>query len=209
MKGDTMNTSKFLSRERRISKAEHGGILERWAYGRALLAFKGARKQLPHGLASDLIREATAAGLALSQREIRYRVACAEAYPTRAEVGTAVQTFGTWAALRDAGFPVIEDTEDALVLDLDPDPDPTWSQEPLADDLFPDQVLVDRQHVSLADVPLGAFLAYADTCAAVTARFAQRDATRRKRLGELIAAAQGDLRVTYGQAIAAMQQRAA
>ncbi|MGH3921854.1 MAG: hypothetical protein ACRDTT_03080 [Pseudonocardiaceae bacterium] len=103
-----MKTTQYLKLERRIAVGERGGILDRWRYGRALLDAKAGRRQLPHGMVADLIKAAERAGLTLSEREIRRRVQCAEAYDSEAKVGHAVADFGTWRDLAEAGFPPVE-----------------------------------------------------------------------------------------------------
>lgn len=50
--------SEYLKLERQIVVNERGGLLHRWRYGRALLKAKEGRKQLPHGLAAQLVAEA-------------------------------------------------------------------------------------------------------------------------------------------------------
>lgn len=104
-----MKTSPYLNLEKRIAADEHGGILHRWRYGRQLLEAKAGRKQLPHGLIGDLIKAAEKRGFKISEREIRYRLQCAETYRTEAEVGTACADFPTWSDLREAGFPPVQD----------------------------------------------------------------------------------------------------
>ena len=107
-----MKTTPYLKLERQIFADERGGILHRWRYGRQLMAAKVGRKQLPHGMTADLIKAAEKAGFKLSEREIRRRLQCAEAYDTEAKVGQALADFGTWSALAEAGFPPVEDDVD-------------------------------------------------------------------------------------------------
>lgn len=90
-----MKTSPYLKLERRIASDERGGILQRWRFGRQLLDAKTGRKQLPHGLIDAVIKAAERAGLKLSEREIQYRLKCAEAYETEAEVRTACADLGS------------------------------------------------------------------------------------------------------------------
>jgi hypothetical protein len=101
----------YLRLETQIAADERGGIIHRWRYGRELLEAKAGRQQLPHGMLGDLVKAAEKAGLKLSEREIRYRLRCAEVYATEQEVGTASADFGSWTALREAGFPPVESTE--------------------------------------------------------------------------------------------------
>lgn len=103
--------SPLLALEQRIAADERGGILHRWQYGRELLKAKVGRKQLPHGMLGDLVAAAERAGIKVSEREIRRRVALAEAYDSEAKVGQALADFGTWSALAEAGFPAVRSTE--------------------------------------------------------------------------------------------------
>jgi hypothetical protein len=84
----------FLRIEVRIAAAEGDGVRARWESGRELVA-RRVGKQLPKGLL-DQLAEATGT----SARELRYRMAFAERYPTEDEVGTAVQTSKSWTELR-------------------------------------------------------------------------------------------------------------
>lgn len=124
-----MKTSPYLKLERRIASDERGGILQRWRFGRQLLDAKTGRKQLPHGLIDAVIKAAERAGLKLSEREIQYRLKCAEAYETEAEVRTACADLGSWSDLREAGFPSVEsygpDEIDSAGLGTAPD---EWEQ---------------------------------------------------------------------------------
>jgi hypothetical protein len=106
-----MTRNPYLKLERAIAADETGGIVHRWRYGRQLVEAKAGRRQLPHGLTADRIKEAEKAGLKLSEREIQYRLRCGEAYRSEAEVRTAVRTFESWTDLREAGFPPVESDE--------------------------------------------------------------------------------------------------
>lgn len=108
--------SSYLKLEKQIAADERGGVMHRWRYGRELLGVKAGRRQLPHGLTTELIVDATRAGLKLSEREIQYRIKCASIYGSEAEVRTACAEFGSWSALREAGFPAVEiDEPDDLI----------------------------------------------------------------------------------------------
>jgi hypothetical protein len=107
----------FLRLEKRIAAGERGGVVERWRYGRRLLDAKAGRQRLPKGFIGDRVAEADRAGLRLTAREIQYRITLAEAYPTETHTRTAVRLFGSWTALREAGFPPVVVDES----DLEPD----------------------------------------------------------------------------------------
>jgi len=111
-----MTTRSYLKLEKSIATDERGGILHRWNYGRLLLAAKIGRQQLPHGLTADLVAAAAKAGLKLSEREIQYRLKCAEVYDSEEKVRTACADFGSWSALREAGFPSVDNDEPPLDL---------------------------------------------------------------------------------------------
>lgn len=60
-----------------------------------------------------LIERAARSGRKLSEREIQWRLQCARAYPTEAQIRNAITDFGTWLALIQAGFPAYEAPSDA------------------------------------------------------------------------------------------------
>lgn len=163
--------SEFLKLERRIATDEHGGVLHRWRYGRELLKAKAGRKQLPHGLVGDLVKAAADAGLRISEREVRYRLTCAEVYASEAEVGTAVQTFGSWTALRDAGFPPVEVEQADLLVELEA-PD-EWEQLSLIPGLAP-TLKVGGRRIALADATVADIRAYRDMYAQVHENYGKR-----------------------------------
>lgn len=167
--------SPFLKLDRKIAADERGGIMHRWNYGRELLQIKGDRKQLPQGMIGDLVAAAERAGLKLSEREIRYRIKCAEVYVSARQVGTAVQEFGSWTALREAGFPEMPVDE---VDDLDPEeisiagPD-EWEQLSLIPGLAP-TIKVHGRRIQLADATVADIEAYRDTYSQIHANFSKR-----------------------------------
>lgn len=126
-----MKTQPYLKLERRIAADEKAGIVDRWRYGRQLLEARNGRERLPKGMTDDLIKSAEKRGLRLSEREIRYRMQCAEAYPTEAHSGSAAAVMGSWRALCDAGFPPVEvdeiDPEEIAAEGLADAPD-SWEQ---------------------------------------------------------------------------------
>jgi hypothetical protein len=107
-----VKTTQYTQREARITTADSDGIRQRWMWGLRLLhdpaAFNQGSTQLRPGVAETLMTAASKRDLKLSEREIRYRLECARAYPTEAEFGTAVQNFADWTSLRQAGFPRYE-----------------------------------------------------------------------------------------------------
>lgn len=157
----TRSRNPYLAIELRIAADERGGILHRWRYGRKLLEAKTGRKQLPHGMAADLVKAATSAGLKLSEREIQFRLKCAETYETEAKVRTASSDFGSWTALRDAGFPPVQSTDpddlEAAGFSLEP-PD-AWEQGTLIPG-FGETIKVSGRRVPVAAATVGQAKAY-------------------------------------------------
>lgn len=126
-----MKTGPYVRLERKIATGERGDVLVRWRYGRQLVDDRAGRNQLPHGMRAGLIKAAQRVGIKLSDAEISYRMQCAETYSTEAQLVTAVTSFGSWSALRDAGFPPVEpdgsDPEHIEAEGLDGAPD-EWEQ---------------------------------------------------------------------------------
>lgn len=111
-----MRYSGYRSMEKKIAASDSGGIFERWKYGHALLADPDKTTEngnLRHGVLAKLIGAAAKADVKLSEREVRYRIQCARAYQTEAEIGTAGADFEDWTSLREAGFPPVEAPEGA------------------------------------------------------------------------------------------------
>jgi hypothetical protein len=106
-----MRYARYLRLEKYIVASDTGGIVERWKYGRRLREDRTAttpRGGLKNGVLERLLGNAAARGYKLSEREIQYRLKCARAYLTEAEIRTAGAEFGDWTALRKAGFPTVE-----------------------------------------------------------------------------------------------------
>jgi hypothetical protein len=153
----------YLALEAKIAAGARGDAIYRWRFGRQLVKDKAGRQQLPHGLAADLIAAATRAGYKLSEREIRYRLACAEVYSSEAEVGTAVQTFGSWTALRDAGFPPVQSTdlEDLEAAGIPTGPPDAFEQLTLIPGM-PDELKIRGRKIPLAAATVADAKAYRD-----------------------------------------------
>lgn len=126
-----MRTSPYLRLQKQIEDGGREDAVRRWRYGRRMLADRAGRKKLPDGFVAARVREAAGVGLALSEREIQYRIQCAEAYGTETRFRTAVRDFGSWSELRAAGFPPVEpdgsDPEDLEAEGLGAAPD-SWEQ---------------------------------------------------------------------------------
>lgn len=192
-----MRVSQYVRAERAIDAADKSGIRERWVYGLRLLndpdAMSAGGGGLRHGVADQLVAAAQSRGIALSQREIRFRIQCARAYPTEAQIGTASSDFASWTDLRSAGFPAIERPEG------EPDADWRTTEEKRRDaarrmaDLVGDQAgLFPLDHVDPGESTVKELRAYAIDQRDLTARFAERDRKRFEYLGALDAATGGD-----------------
>ena len=200
-----MKTTQYVRQEKAIAAANVGGIRERWLWGLRLLrdpdAFTPGSSQLKPGRAEELVRAALAAGLKLSEREIRYRLQCARAYPTEAQIRHACAEFLEWSDLRSAAFPPFEA----------PDGEPPADHRTVAErekamarallDLVGEQgALFPASDFEPTTTPLKDLVAYAESMEELTGRFAERDRKRRAYLDELIEAAEGDLSVTWHEA---------
>jgi hypothetical protein len=209
-----MRDSKYLRFEKRIAASDTGGILERWAMGQALLA--DAKKitaagNLKHGALDRIVADAKAAGFTtITEREIQYRLRCARAYASEAEIRTACSDFKSWSDLRAAGFPVVQ-----VPLDADTGPyDPRTPEEKRRDAarelarrgeeaagqlaLFPDDKY--DEYSTLTELAK-----YAAEMAEMTDRYARRDRDRTDYLTSLIDAVNGDMSKTWGEAQAALE----
>lgn len=192
-----MKTARYLRHERNIAASDTGGVLERWSYGRQLLADETATTpagNLRHGVLASLIGRAAQRGYKIGEQEIQRRIRAARTYPTEAHIRAALTDFSTWDALARAGFPPVdvpdEDTADAQEIPA-PEDFPAAPAEQLA--LFPAE-----QFTRLST--LGDLAKYADEQAEYTSNMAARDVRRASYLAELIAAVDGDLSATWDQA---------
>lgn len=205
-----MRYARYLRLEKYISASDTGAIIERWRYGRRLIEDDTATTpagNLKHGVLSRLTTNAAARGYRLSEREIRYRLQCAKAYPTEAEIGTASADFGDWTGLRDAGFPAVEVPADAAPFDpRDADERARDTARVLArrteadgtEQLALFEYFPDDRFTELST--LAELAKYAEEMAELTDRFAQRDRDRAEYLARLIDAVGGDLSATWEQA---------
>lgn len=182
--------SPYLKLEQRIANDERGGILHRWNYGRELSAARAGRKQLPKGLLADLVAAASKAGFKVSEREIQYRLQCATVYATEAQVRTACADFGSWSALRDAGFPAVD------VDDLDPEelaePVDEWSQPTLIPG-FKETLKVHGREIPLTDATVGELVDYREKYRAMHDGFAKTLALIEAAVAAMLDGSGGDL----------------
>jgi hypothetical protein len=200
-----MKTTQYLRIERAISAAATSDIRERWFWGLRLLrdpdAFAPGSSQLKPGRADELIRASRAAGLNLSEREIRYRIQCARAYPTESQIRHACAEFEDWSSLRAAGFPPFDAEEGELPADHRTDAERQRDHARALTEILGEQgTLFPLADFEPHETPLKDLQAYADEMAELTARFRRRDEERQAYLAQLIDAAGGDLSTTWQDA---------
>lgn len=200
-----MKTSQYIRQERAIAAADSGGIRERWLWGLRLLrdpdAFAPGSSQLKPGRADELVTAATMAGLRLTVREIQYRLQCARAYPTDAQIANAGAQFQGWTDLRTAGFPPFDTPVDEPLADHRTDAERKRDHaRALAEFAGQQGTLFPLSDFEPALTPLKDLQVYAGEMAALTARFAERDRERMEYLALLIEAAGGDLSMTWAEA---------
>lgn len=129
-----MRHYKYKKLERTIAASDGRAIYERWRYGRQLLCDETVittAGNLRHGVLDRLIAAAKSAGFTLSEREIQYRLKCARAYQTEAEIRRASADFRYWWDLIKAGFPPVEKPEEGTA-EAEPY-DPRWTDERIRD----------------------------------------------------------------------------
>jgi hypothetical protein len=218
------STPALIRAEHRIVAADGSGIIERWRWGRIVLAdprltCAAGTLRRRMGIAAALVQAAHAKGLHLDEREIQYRLACARAYRDEATLSRMVRAGYTWTALRDAGFPGHpgrdEEGDQLTLVDVDTGAAGTVRaiQPPLDDGaivaVFP-ALLPDggRRRIPLGEATLGQLSDYVREMRALTERHARRDMTRATQLGALLAAVGGDLTATVQEAVARSQAAA-
>ncbi|OJY47646.1 hypothetical protein [Pseudonocardia sp. 73-21] len=197
-----MKTTQYIRQEKAIASADAGGIRERWTWGLRLLrdpeAFAPGSTQLKPGRAAELIKAAEAAGLKLSEREIRYRLQCARAYSTEAQILHACAEFEDWSGLRSANFPTYETPDGEPLADHRTDDERKRDHARALIDIVGDQgALFPLSDFEPVTTTLKELDDYARQQAEITARFAAHDDRRRAYLDDLIAAAGDDLSVTW------------
>jgi hypothetical protein len=199
-----MRTTQYVRQERAIAVADKGGIRERWMWGLRLLRDPEAmssEKSLKHGVTDELIAAATARDFKLSAREIQYRLQCARAYPTEAEIRKVLADFETWWDLIQANFPAYEAPKDEPPADHRTEPERRAARGRALLDAVGDQgTLFPLDEFEPSDSTLKELQEYAVEMQELTARFAERDRKRRTYLDQLIRAADGDLSVTWKEA---------
>jgi len=90
--------------ELRIMAGDQNAIIDRWRWGRDLLADKklvndAGTLRRGVGAVERLVAEAESVGRKLSEREIQNRLKAARTYPTEAVTRSLTATYDTWTAL--------------------------------------------------------------------------------------------------------------
>lgn len=200
-----MKTTQYVRQEKAIASADAGSIRERWMWGLRLLrdpdAFSPGSTQLKPGRAEELIKAMAAAGRRISVREIQYRLRCARAYRTDAEIAQALAEFGGWAALITADFPTFPAPEGEPPADHRTDAERQRDHARALTEIFGDQgTLFPLADFEPTETTLKDLASYAEEMSELTARFRKRDDERREYLDALIEAAGGDLSVMWQDA---------
>lgn len=200
-----MKTTQYVRQEKAIAAANAGGIRERWLWGLRLLrdpdAFAPGSSQLKPGRAEELIKAARAAGLKLSEREIRYRLQAARVYTTESQIRHACAEFEDWSALRSANFPAVSAEPDETPADHRTDTERNHDHARALVDLIGDQgTLFPLADFEPTVTTLKELSIYTEQMEELTARFARRDKARRAYLESLIEAADNDLSLTWHEA---------
>lgn len=200
-----MKVAQYIKAEKAINAAEAGGIRSRWFYGLRLLRDPAVMSPggggLRHGVAAQLVAETTARGMRLSEREIRYRIQCARAYPTEAQIGNAVADFGAWRDLIAAGFPAYPAPPNEPVADHRTEEEKRRdAARRLAEQIGEQGALFPLDEFEPTESTVKDLQAYAEQMADLTERFAKRDRERGEYVAQLIAATGGDLSVLWQDA---------
>jgi hypothetical protein len=158
---------------------------------------------------AKLLGHAAAQGYKISKSEINYRMQCARAYATEAEISTACGDFKTWSDLRAAGFPAVQVSLDADAEPFDPRDEDEKRRDAARDlarrsqesagqlSLFPDDRFTELS--TLAELAK-----YAAEMAEMTERYARKDRERAEYLQSLIDAVDGDMSKTWAEAQAVL-----
>lgn len=197
-----MKTTQYVRAERAIAAATAADIRERWLWGLRLLrdaeAFAPGSGQLRPGITEQIVAAARTVGLTLTDREIRYRLQCARAYPTEVQIRHAGSEFSDWTALRTAGFPAFPAPAGEPVADHRTDAERQRDHARALAEMVGDQgaffPLSDFEPVTTT---LKELADYAEQQEDLTARFVEHGRKRREYLDSLIEAAGNDLSVTW------------
>lgn len=207
-----MKTAQYTQREAQITTADSAGIRQRWMWGLRLLGDQekiAPAGGLKHGVADALIEAAAKRGYKLSSREIQWRLQCARAYPTEAQIRNAITDFETWFDLIQAGFPAYEAPADEPLADWRTDAERTHDRNRAwldatngMDAMFP---LRDFEPVETSLEDLEVFM---KEQLQINENFAATYDRRRAYLDDLIEAVDGDMSATWEHAQARLDSAA-
>jgi hypothetical protein len=211
-----MRYARYLRMEKYIAASDTGGILERWRCGRRLLEDGDATTpagNLKHGVLERLLTHARTAGYPITDREIQYRLRCARAYASEAEIRTACSDFKTWSDLRAASFPAVQVSLEADTEPFDPR-DADEKRRDAARELERREREEGGEQIALFDhfpaerfdrlATIAELRKYADEMAGWTERQAEADRRRTAYVDRLSAAVAGDESKTWAEAHAAL-----
>lgn len=202
-----MNIGQYMRQERNIATADKGGIRERIMWGHRLLgdpdafAKGGESDQLRPNTVEKLVREASARGLKLSEREIQYRLKAARTYTTENEIAQVLAAFDSWWSLIQAGFPSYEAPEGEPPVDYRTKQERAQERTRILLELIDKQgALFPADKYEPTTSTIKELLEHAMQMREMTARFAEQDRKRDAYLDALIKAADGDLSMTWKEA---------
>ncbi len=199
-----MKTAQYIRQEKAIHATDADGIRERWLWGLRLLndAEKmSSSKSLKHGVIDELVATAKAAGLRLTAAEIRARLQCARAYTTDAQISRSTEDFEQWSALVQANFPHYPIPPGEPPVDYRTDEQKKHAAKLRMLDTFGEQgALFPIDDFEPSEATLKDLQLYTEQMEELTARFARRDRQRRTYFERLVAAAYGDLSMTWRDA---------
>jgi hypothetical protein len=200
-----MKTTQHVRQEKAIAAGVGDDIRRRWMSGLRYLrdsdVMAPSGKSMKHGAAEKLIAAAQAVGLTLSEREIRWRIQCARTYQTESQIGNAITDFRTWFDLIQAGFPEYKAPEGEPLADHRTEAEKRRDAARHLLDLVGEQgVLFPLDQFEPTESTLKDLVEHTEQGEELTARFLEHDRKRREYLDRLIAAAEGDLSMTWQEA---------
>jgi hypothetical protein len=117
--GNIMSTTDIVCElheiETRIRKSEGESVIDRWKFGRVLIALRGGKKQLPRGLREEITEQ-----FGLEASELTRRMKLADTFATCEEVVDAcTRCGGSWRRIIREALPKRETAAK---------PKPTWDE---------------------------------------------------------------------------------
>jgi len=200
-----MKLTQYTRQEAAIAASETNGIRQRWLWGLRLIRDGQLQSAggggLRHGVTEQLIQAAVQRDLKLSQREVQYRLQCARSYPTESQIRNAIADFPTWFALTQAGFPPYPKPDGEHPADHRTAPEITSDRaRALADALGAQDALFPLSRFEPVETTLKDLRDFVDDQAKMTANFVATERRRRAELDLLVAAADGDMSMTWAEA---------